>query len=315
MVIEISKIKVTNRIRKEVLHIDELAENIRQNGFITPIAVMELGNGEYQLLAGLRRLKAMISLKKTEIKANVFPASTAETALKIEFSENEQREPFTYSEKMDYARLIEEIEKAKAQERMYLGKSEPILKEGSPPGDYPIKGRVSEIVGQKIGMGKTTYQRAKYIADHATSEQIAQLDSGEKKIKTVFREIKNVEKQHELPKPITITNNSKPIPEKPKTSSQAERLKALDKERIAKVKDFNALKPEEKIAELQKQLSEEKAKSARIQGELDDYRAKQHNQIIHRDSIIDNLKARNTALEMELAVANARIKELEVNKK
>ncbi|GHU51781.1 hypothetical protein AGMMS49975_06280 [Clostridia bacterium] len=46
--------------------------------------------------------------------------------LKIEFSENEQREPFTYSEKMDYARLIEEIETAKAKERMLLGKSNPV---------------------------------------------------------------------------------------------------------------------------------------------------------------------------------------------
>jgi ParB family chromosome partitioning protein len=314
MVIEISKIKVTNRIRKEVLHINELTENIRQNGLITPIAVMELGNGKYQLLAGLRRLKAMISLKKTEIKANIFPASTAETSLKIEFSENEQREPFTYSEKMDYARLIEEIEKAKALERKAIGGQGGFSEDVNPGSHLPI-GRRRDIIGEKIGMSGYQYDRAKYIADHATPEQIAQLDSGEKKIKTVFREIKNVEKQHELPKPITRTNNSKPIPEKPKTSSQAERLKALDKERIAKVKDFNALKPEEKIAELQKQLSEETAKSARIQGELDDYRTKQHNQIIHRDSIIENLKARNTALEEELAVANARIKELEVNKK
>jgi ParB-like chromosome segregation protein Spo0J len=55
MKVNISDIRVKERIRKEITKIEEIAENIRQNGLICPIAVMPLDGGEYQLLGGLRR--------------------------------------------------------------------------------------------------------------------------------------------------------------------------------------------------------------------------------------------------------------------
>ncbi len=91
MRIKINDIKAAERIRKEVRNIDALAADICENGLICPIAVMPSGEG-YQLLAGLRRLRAMEALGETEIEANVYPASDAEAALRIEFAENEQRE-------------------------------------------------------------------------------------------------------------------------------------------------------------------------------------------------------------------------------
>ena len=45
--------------------------------------------------------------------------------------------------------------------------------------------------------------------------------------------------------------------------------------------------------------------------ELDAMKYRQHNEIYHRDSIIDNLKRRVAGLEVELEAAYARIKELE----
>ncbi len=127
---------------------------------------MMLDGGKYQLLAGLRRLKAVQSLGQTEIEVNVVFPADAEAALRIEISENEQREPFTYSEKMDYARLLEDIERAKAKERMLAGKkscdTDPV-----PQGAQGQTGKTRDIVASKIGMGKTTYDRAKYIAENA----------------------------------------------------------------------------------------------------------------------------------------------------
>ena len=120
MRIEIVSIKVASRIRKLTARIDELAQDIQKNGLINPITVMAVDGG-YQLLAGLRRLRAAQSLGWTEIDATVATPKDAEAALLIEHSENEQREAFTFSEKMDYAKLIAEIEKAKAKERMSLG--------------------------------------------------------------------------------------------------------------------------------------------------------------------------------------------------
>ena len=88
MKINVSDIRVKERIRKEINGIDELAEDIRKNGLICPIAVMPLASGEYQLLAGLRRLEAIKMLGMRDIECNVLNPVDAETELKIEISEN-----------------------------------------------------------------------------------------------------------------------------------------------------------------------------------------------------------------------------------
>ena len=70
---------------------------------------MPVDGGEYRLLAGLRRVKAAQSLNWLEIEVNIVSPADAEAALCIEISENEQREPFTYTEKMHYASMFEDI--------------------------------------------------------------------------------------------------------------------------------------------------------------------------------------------------------------
>ena len=117
----IKNIKVTERVRKEITKIEELAADISAYGLINPITVMSVGDDEFRLLAGLRRLRAVESMGLDEIDVNVVEPSDAEMQLRIEISENEQREPFTFSEKVDYGKLLEEIEKTKAKERMSLG--------------------------------------------------------------------------------------------------------------------------------------------------------------------------------------------------
>jgi predicted RNase H-like nuclease (RuvC/YqgF family) len=96
-----------------------------------------------------------------------------------------------------------------------------------------------------------------------------------------------------------------------KPLTKADKLKALDEERIAAAKQFNSLSPAAKIDELTRLLADEKTKSARLQGDYDNYRRSQHNQIIHRDSIIENLKLQVRELETALGSANERIKNLE----
>ena len=198
MKIEISKIKVAGRIRKEVGKIEELAGNIREHGLITPIAVMPLDGGDYQLLAGFRRLRAMELIGETEIDVKVFPASDAESILKIEYSENEHREPFTFSEKMDYAKLIEKIESAKASERRRAG-VKAYNADYTPQGADGSFGETRQIVASKVGMGRTTYDRAKYIAANAPPEIIVELDKGERSIRQTYDELRAKEKSETLP--------------------------------------------------------------------------------------------------------------------
>ena len=153
MKIAIDKIRVATRIRKEISNVAELAANIRDHGLITPIAVMPLNGEEYQLLAGLRRLRAVELNGESEIDVKVIPPINAEEALWVESSENLQREPFTFSELMDFARLIEEIEREKAKERMSKDGRGGITDaaQGTDPGPDLSSGERRDIVGSKIG--------------------------------------------------------------------------------------------------------------------------------------------------------------------
>jgi len=224
--VNVDAIKVTGRIRKEVTKIEELAVDITQNGLLNPLTVMPIDGGKYQLLAGLRRLRAAQSLGWTEIDVNVVSASDAEAKLRIEISENEQREPFTYTEKMDFARLIEEIERVKALERMSVG-GKGGLNEGVAHGPHLEQSRRREIIGAKIGMSGKQYDRAKYIAANATPEVIDELDRQERTIRGTYDELRAKKGQ------VPISTNEKP----PKVTQAA-----ID-DAVKKLKDYPPMSP------------------------------------------------------------------------
>ena len=191
MKLEISKIKVTSRIRQQINKIEELAADIEQNSLLNPITVMPVGEG-YQLLAGLRRLRAVQLLDWTEIDVNVISPRDAEAALRIEISENEQRKNFTYSERMDYAQRMEAVVRAKALERKSVGGKGGLEDvDGGPPVEL---GKSRDIIGSRIGMSGKQYDRARYVAEHAPPDVIDQLDSGEKTISSVYSDLRAAEK-------------------------------------------------------------------------------------------------------------------------
>ena len=202
---EIRKIKVAARIRKQSVKIEELAADIKKNGLLNPVTVLAVDGGEFQLIAGLRRIKAAQALGWTEIDVNVVSPADAEAALRMEISENEQREPFTFSEKMDYARLIEEIEREKARQRMsYGGKKRPHDTDSIGP-----KGKSRDAIGGKIDMSGKQYDRARYIAEHAPQSVIDELDSGKRTIRGAYDDLRDAAKKRENSgNPITPNSES-----------------------------------------------------------------------------------------------------------
>ena len=311
----IKKIKVMERIRKEITRIDELAADIKRNGLLNAVTVMPLDGGEFRLLAGLRRIKAVQSLGWAEVEVNVVSPADAESALRIEISENEQREPFTYSEKMDFARLIEEIETAKARERMLAGKS---ISHSDPVTHGPQGSSKSRsAIGAKIGMSGRQYDRAKYIVENASPEIIEQLDKGECTIRGAYEALRANEKEAGPPSAGSPKSAApqKVQPERPtpkisttasaaKTPQHRPTLSSQDEEAIHKLREYHALPPEGKIEELQRQLREERARAAGAESELARLKELHHNDVYHKDSIIDSLNR-------QLDTANARIRELE----
>lgn len=179
MLIDITQIKVSDRIRKDFGGIEELAQDIEQNGLINPIVVTP----DYQLIAGERRLRAHQFLGRKEVTVRVMEIKDFEHQLQLEISENEHRKEFTFSERVEWARRLEEVERLKARERMAGGK------ENLP--DQPT-GQVRDIVADQAGFGSgRQYDKAKFIAENATPEIIQQLDEGLISTHKAFIETKN----------------------------------------------------------------------------------------------------------------------------
>ena len=87
--------------------IEELARTIHTHGVIQPIVIRSVGNGEYEIIAGERRYRAMKLLEWTEVPAIVRDLDDRETA-SIALIENLQREELTpIEEAYAYEQLLE----------------------------------------------------------------------------------------------------------------------------------------------------------------------------------------------------------------
>ncbi len=89
--------------------LDELAASIEQLGIIQPITVRALGEGQFEVISGERRLRAARRASLRRIPAYVREADTEEM-LEMALVENVQREELNPIEvAMGYQRLIEEV--------------------------------------------------------------------------------------------------------------------------------------------------------------------------------------------------------------
>ena len=74
--------------------IEELARTIHTHGVIQPIVIRTIGDGNYEIIAGERRYRAMKKLGWTEVPAIIRDLDDKETA-SIALIENLQREELT----------------------------------------------------------------------------------------------------------------------------------------------------------------------------------------------------------------------------
>ncbi|MDN5831730.1 MAG: ParB N-terminal domain-containing protein [Tetragenococcus halophilus] len=194
MLVNIGKVTVGKRIRKDYGDITSLADDIEDRGLINPPVVTP----DYELIAGERRLRALKKLDYKQIEVRVMSVEDYEHQLKIEISENEERKEFTYSEKMDYAKQLERIEEKKAKDRQtsQLKQNKNTVKDHGPE----RKGQTRDIVGEAVGFGSgRTYGRAKYIYENADEETIKKVDTGEKSIRKTYDELRPTKKKVEVP--------------------------------------------------------------------------------------------------------------------
>lgn len=204
MLIDIDKIKMVDRIRKDFGDLKELADDIKQNGLINPPVVIPEEDGIYTLLAGERRLRAMRLLGYQQVEVRTWRNLSDEEKLNIEISENEVRKDFSKAERIAYARKIERIEAEKARERMLVTQNNDTGRSLAAVENFPQQDegkKTRDIAAQKSGIGSgKQYEREKYIVDNQASltpEEFADWDEGKLSTNKAYLKIKSLKDQLE----------------------------------------------------------------------------------------------------------------------
>lgn len=158
----IDQIKVGERHRKDLGDIAGLAKTIGDRGLLHPLVL----NTRHELIAGERRLAALRLLGWTKAPVHIVGSlDAAREALLAERDENAERKAFTPLEAVALGKSLEELEKPKANKRQKEGpKPSGNLPEGN--GDTH-KGQTRDKVAAAVGLGGSTYERAKFVADKA----------------------------------------------------------------------------------------------------------------------------------------------------
>lgn len=179
---DIKKIKISNRIRKELGSLDSLKESIKENGLLHPIVIDKHDN----LIAGLRRLKAMEELNYKIIPVTII---NLENNIKGEIDENMERKNFTPSEIYEIDKLIEN-KQGKRTDKQLLSISDRSSKR--------------EISNKITGVSHDTRSKIRKIIESKDKELIEEMDK-KGNIKEVIRKLlikerKKNFKSQELPK-------------------------------------------------------------------------------------------------------------------
>lgn len=191
------EVVVDGRIRKDCGNLDELADDIRENGLINPPTVYyDLEDEKYHLIAGERRLRAckkISSMRKIPVLVITDPIGE-EQRLRMEISENEVRQDFSKSERVDYMKRLARIEAIKAAERKKTGvkSDEGNLRQNSDEGQE-TPGRADEKTAEKFGISRDTMRREIEIVDHKADidpEDFAAWDDGKLSTNKVYQDLK-----------------------------------------------------------------------------------------------------------------------------
>ena len=109
----VDKIRVGERAREELGDIEALGTSIKNRGQIQPLAVYPIEDPvyDYELIAGERRLRAMIWANIPKVLIRIYPPTLNKLELEqLELAENYHRKDFTFIEKIKLQRRIYETE-------------------------------------------------------------------------------------------------------------------------------------------------------------------------------------------------------------
>lgn len=111
------------RKRFDEVELQALADSIAQHGLLQPLAVRDMGNGYYQIIAGERRWRACRLAGLSEVPVTVVEADDR-TVMELALVENLQREDLNPMEEAEgYRVLLKEYGLTQEQAAQQVGKS------------------------------------------------------------------------------------------------------------------------------------------------------------------------------------------------
>ena len=118
--VNVRRIKVEEtRGRKDFKNLDSLMESIQKLGLLQPLVITKFDGGEkydYKLLAGERRMRAMLMAGIDEVPCSLFEDIKGIEQKEIELEENLRREDLEWTEEIDLQNQLDELKKELALE-------------------------------------------------------------------------------------------------------------------------------------------------------------------------------------------------------
>lgn len=222
--VNIDDIEVTDRFRRDLGDVSQLAASIVSVGLLNPVTV----SADMKLIAGERRIAAHRLLGLAEIEVRVAETiSDARDFLVAERDENTQRKEMLPSEAAALGMAIEQLEKPAALERQQASRF------GAGPGTRAEEVRPRDIAAEAVGLSEPTYRRIKQAIETAEDESMPEpvrevarevvknIDAGE----PIRREVERIREAKEAAG-VTLQRPAQPEPRKPNTRSGTKRKHA-----------------------------------------------------------------------------------------
>jgi hypothetical protein len=275
--ISIRSIKISKWMRSNEVRIDLLASSLQRKGMIEPILVMEQSHG-YLLLDGYRRVSAALSIGWNEIDANIIDRFACELWLYGEIANKsaDQRIP------LRNIALYMDLLRSSHQGISYKARIE---------GDRFIQPEARKKTLDIFGMNTSELSQSVYVARNGTPELINAVDQGKLDLHDAFRETKQQKRS-----PVAEPENCKPEPDFVDGvihSHKSKRQRCEKKLLVA---------ANERITELEEKVQQEYYRANIAEGNVRDLKEAHHNQIYHRDGIIESLRVQVRELQLQLKV-------------
>ncbi|WP_431857455.1 ParB/RepB/Spo0J family partition protein [Azospirillum sp.] len=100
--------------------VDALVRSIGEHGLLQPVLVRPLPDGRYELLAGLRRLRAVQAIRQSTVPARLLPTGAPAV---LSLVENLQRDPLDALELAEALKRLEDDGRSRAAIAALVGKS------------------------------------------------------------------------------------------------------------------------------------------------------------------------------------------------